>query len=89
MAGALMERHPHANPRRKQPMRSYLSNSSNPRRRQRQRGFTVLEAMVAVVVAGAVASLAAPTFSDLVVRQGIRNASFELMSDLTFARSEA
>jgi type IV fimbrial biogenesis protein FimT len=38
---------------------------------------------------GVVASLAAPTFSDFVVRQSIRNASFELMSDLTFARSEA
>jgi type IV fimbrial biogenesis protein FimT len=68
---------------------SRVLNSFDSRRPRPHRGFTVLEAMIVMVVAGVVATLAAPAFSDFVIRQRIRNASFELMSDLVYARSEA
>jgi type IV fimbrial biogenesis protein FimT len=46
--------------------------------------------MVMVLVAIAVlAALAGPGFRDFIIQQNIRNAAFELMSDLTYARSEA
>lgn len=53
------------------------------------RGFTVVEMIIVVFMVGALVSLAGPLFRDFIIQQNIRNASFELMSDLTFARSEA
>ena len=53
------------------------------------RGFTVVEMVMVLVVIGVVAALAGPPFRDFIIQQNIRNAAFELMSDLTFARSEA
>jgi type IV fimbrial biogenesis protein FimT len=38
---------------------------------------------------GVLATIAAPLFRDFIIQQSIRNAAFELMADLTFARSEA
>ena len=38
---------------------------------------------------GVLATLAGPLFRDFVIQQSIRNAAYELMSDLTYARSEA
>jgi len=54
-----------------------------------ERGFTLVELIVAVLLASIFATLAAPPFRDFIIRQRIRNAAFELMSDITYARSEA
>ena len=59
------------------------------RRRPRQAGFTLLELMAVLAVAALLAALAGPSFSTLVDNQRLRNASFDLVSDLLLARSHA
>jgi type IV fimbrial biogenesis protein FimT len=60
-----------------------------PARPRLQRAFTLVEMVIVVFMVGVLATLAGPMFSDFIVQQSIRNAAFELMSDLTYARSEA
>jgi len=67
-------------------MRPYLSNLQ-PRRSSR--GFTIVEIVMVLVLVGVLVSLAGPLFRDFIIQQNIRNVAFELMSDITFARSEA
>ena len=45
--------------------------------------------VMVLVVVGVLVALAGPLFRDFIIQQSIRNAAFELMSDITFARSEA
>ncbi len=69
----------------------YLSCTSPTDRhcRRRQRGFTLIEVITVVFLAGVFAALAGPPMRDFVIQQSIRNAAFDLMSDITYARSEA
>lgn len=53
------------------------------------RGFTLIELMTVIAVLAIVASLAAPSFRSFIDNQRLRNASFDLVSDLTLARGEA
>lgn len=57
--------------------------------RDRIRGFTLTEALIVMAVGAVVVSMALPSMSDLVREQRIRAASFDLVSDLMLARSEA
>ncbi|EKD98878.1 MAG: Type IV pilus transmembrane protein FimT [uncultured bacterium] len=52
-------------------------------------GFTLIELMVTVAVLAVVVSLAAPSFRSILEAQRMRAAAFDLMGDLTLARSEA
>ena len=52
-------------------------------------GFTLLELMVVLAVAAVLAAVAAPSFSTFIDNQRLRNASFDIVSDLSLARSEA
>jgi type IV fimbrial biogenesis protein FimT len=45
--------------------------------------------IIVLFMVGILVALAGPFFRDFIIQQNIRNASFELMSDLTYARSEA
>lgn len=54
-----------------------------------QAGFTLIELMVTVSLLAILASLATPSFRELVAAQRLRTAAFSLLSDLTLARSEA
>jgi type IV fimbrial biogenesis protein FimT len=65
------------------------SHRHPPVRPRRQRGFTLVEMVIVVFMVGVLATLAGPLFRDFVIQQSIRNAAYELMSDLTYARSEA
>jgi type IV fimbrial biogenesis protein FimT len=65
------------------------SHRRPPVRLRRQRGFTLVEMVIVVFMVGVLATLAGPMFGDFIVQQSIRNTAFELMSDLTYARSEA
>jgi type IV fimbrial biogenesis protein FimT len=52
-------------------------------------GFTLPELMIVLAVAGVLAALAVPSFQSLTQSQQAKNASFELFSSLSLARSEA
>ncbi len=53
------------------------------------RGFTLMELMVTLTVAAVLGILAAPSLRLYLVTQQVRNASFDLTSALSYARSEA
>jgi type IV fimbrial biogenesis protein FimT len=61
----------------------------HPNRLRRAQGFTILELMVVVSIVAVLAALAAPSFKDFVLGQRVKNASFDLASNLLLARSEA
>jgi type IV fimbrial biogenesis protein FimT len=60
-----------------------------PRGRDRDRGFTLIEFIITVSLAALLLGLGIPGFHKLIVAQRLRAASFNLVSDLVLARSEA
>lgn len=56
---------------------------------QRTRGFTLIELMMAIALLGIIATLAAPSMANFVIRQRVSSQANELMLSLAFARSEA
>lgn len=54
-----------------------------------QRGFTLVEILIVLVVVGILTSLAAPSFSELVKSQKIKSMATDLNASLALARSEA
>ena len=58
-------------------------------RTPRQRGLTLVEFIITLLVAGVLLGVAVPGFQKLISAQRLRAASFNLVSDLVLARSEA
>jgi type IV fimbrial biogenesis protein FimT len=58
-------------------------------RTPRLSGFTIIELMIVLVIAGVMATLAAPSLGDLVVRMRLKTAAADLHSSFVLARSEA
>ncbi|MEO8007698.1 MAG: GspH/FimT family pseudopilin [Betaproteobacteria bacterium] len=54
-----------------------------------KRGFTLIEFMVAVLIAGVLSGIAAPAFMPMIATQRVKTATFDLFATLTYARSEA
>jgi type IV fimbrial biogenesis protein FimT len=54
-----------------------------------QNGFTIVECMVVVAIVITLITIAAPGLSGMIVSQQLKNASFDLTSTLSVARSEA
>ena len=56
---------------------------------RRARGFTLPEAMLTALVLALLAMMALPMLGEMVMTHRVRSASFELLSTLNYARSEA
>jgi len=63
--------------------------AAGPLRGSRQRGFTLIEFLVTLVVAALLLGIGVPGFQKIVSSQRLRTASYNLVSDLVLARSEA
>jgi prepilin-type N-terminal cleavage/methylation domain-containing protein len=59
------------------------------RRCRPQRGFTMVELMTVIVIAGVLATLALPSFRDMLERRRLEGQANELVTDLQYAKSEA
>ncbi|WP_372778456.1 GspH/FimT family pseudopilin [Litorivivens sp.] len=55
----------------------------------KNRGFTLMEMLVTLAVVAIVASLAVPSFQNMIATQRVRSAANDLVASLNFARSEA
>lgn len=58
-------------------------------RQKKISGFTIIELIVTIVIIGILTAAGAPMFSQFIAGQRIKTASFDIMSSLTLARSEA
>lgn len=58
-------------------------------RPRRQAGFTVTELMVVVAIVGIIGAIAAPDMVEMIRRQRVKTAAFDLYAGLSIARSEA
>ncbi len=56
---------------------------------RRSQGFTLIELLVTIGVAAILGGLAAPSIREFIANQRIRSASSDLITHITFARSEA
>ena len=55
----------------------------------KQNGFTLAELMTVIAVLGIIVGIAVPSMQSFILNQRVRSASFDLNSDLLYARSEA
>lgn len=54
-----------------------------------ERGFTLVELMIALAVVAVLLTLAAPSFYDFILMQRLKGINAQLITDMQFARSEA
>ena len=59
------------------------------RARVRRHGFTLLELMIALAIAGVLAAMATPSFAELLARQRLQAVAHQLQADIALARQEA
>jgi type IV fimbrial biogenesis protein FimT len=57
--------------------------------RAHQIGFTIIELMTTLVIAGVLMTIAAPAFTNMLERRRLEGSANELVTDLAYAKSEA
>lgn len=67
----------------------YFFSSDAPQHRRKNSGFTLIELMVTLSVAGILLSIAVPSFSTMTKRNRVTTQQNDLMGDLMLARMEA
>ena len=55
----------------------------------REKGFNIVELMVVLLIVGIVGVFAFPAMTSMLATQAVRSAAYDLLADLTYARSEA
>jgi type IV fimbrial biogenesis protein FimT len=75
------ERHVHPGERKLNAMNA-LGVSAN-------RGFTLIELMITLVILGILITVGVPSLADFVATQRVRTTASDLMADMAFARAEA
>ncbi len=68
---------------------SLISFTSAPVFKGKAAGFTLVELVITIAIAGILATIALPSFRSLVQTQRVKSASFDLVAALTLTRSEA
>jgi prepilin-type N-terminal cleavage/methylation domain-containing protein len=58
-------------------------------KRTLQSGFTIIELMTVMIVAAILLTIAAPAFNDMLERRRLEGQANELVTDLSYAKSEA
>jgi type IV fimbrial biogenesis protein FimT len=59
------------------------------KRRAFECGFTIIELMTVLVIAGVLLVIALPSFNDMLARRRVEGQANELVTDLAYAKSEA
>lgn len=67
----------------------HIAHQPPPPLRIRQRGATLVELMIVVVVLGILTAIAVPSFKEMTANQRVKAAANDLLASLHFARSEA
>lgn len=57
--------------------------------RRVQRGFTIVEVVVVILVVGVLAAVGAPMLQDFILMQRLRGINAQLVTDMQYARAEA